>query len=1015
MNGAEGPFLTGWPAQRDMYQATTPIMPPVSPSTHPGSTGVVDPRFYQLFPGGVSREPTNSSRPTQHAPQQQQLPMGAISPSIIPTSLSKPVNQYDGRKQMISYSAKDMDISKHRDTSNNAPCSGDYSYTSGTPKPLMTSEDDYLTAAHNAMLEKSGLYKQPRQLSSPFTHMQSNQFRPIRSPYPQEMLNGYPASPTRSVTPQTHQNISSPAFRSPVDDRQENQIQTNYSGAPPARPADFWSQFGLLPPNSLTGSKNENQSRKPSQSLPTAHSDNQNAIDTSSEKLMPKPKTTKVRKQKSASSDPQNQQQSFMSNTEGQTVERKKDIKYSRKKKIDDPSIKELVDAKVQEIMAACRQNEIGQTKVSETQQSSSGNISNETTKFGSDTKQTSDQFYKNTTSSRMPAAFGTETENLQNKFIENKNGKSVQPSYQTSSPFSHSQGQHMNYNAPEHNSQVTLHYKPTSSFPQDLRYLSEQVAEVRTVRKESRSPCNMEANSVGNPIYPPHPAQNMNPSYSSGNKDPNYNQVLSLTEHISDVRNMRKERRSPLNADTAPQGNVKLPYVPDVEKRQDSSYVSPQLHDGNGSIDHGKSVNSGRISPCCGDCGKLGIRYSENCQSRKKSQNISDPYSFNAFEEQHEQLLKEYKLGKFRQTTEKKSKGVSSDQNSSKFQDPKMSLNEQKEATKVYHDAGPGMVDSRGNAVPRKFDPQVIDLKSESKGTDKSRQHNFSDDLSSKTKHHLSYLSDSSSKSYNLSKFDSVSSSSVSSSVQSAAVTSLPKFSSTWGHGEWPQRQCASVQERSRLPSTVAPNLNNVKPGPVKVKRGRKPKLDKANSLPVSSLPHGSFTNTFKENGAKFSNVENSAVAKSMSLESNVGKSVENIDPFSSFEDAQVINSMKQSLEDSVEVAGEGSRLPEDSGIGLEIDDDKLTPLPDGVSPEKVSQIKDKIESLKSMVTGEEEVHERLATNRVIEVPKCACLGENGRLYTCRFMSINFVIFTVNIQILEVNGYIFEEATLLF
>ena len=905
------------------------------------------------------------------------------------------------------------DIYNYHNTSKTAPSYNDTSFKSGRSNTPSVNGDDILAAAHNAMLEKSGLVNNSRQLSSPFTPVQNHSFQPIKSPVPQATVpNGYPAN-HRSTTPQFSQPTNrTEVLRSPVDQRPENQMSPLYTDLH-AKSANFWSQYGLPPPNN----KEQNHSRPSSRNSSGSNSVDQYEIQT--EKLMPKPKTTKVKRQKSLPSiDPQNP----LYGLSGQTADRKKDAKITKRKKEDDPSINHLVDAKVQEIMAAVRGKETVKTaetsvpkKMNENFQSKhdsrypfgTGVYGNEV----SDHKVPGNQFDKAATPFKMGVESSHEIQKVHNQLRDGK-PDAHQQSYESGHSYRPSPRYTTDWNASNNKSQGTVHYKPPTTIPQDLSNskasLSEQIAEVRNVRKGSRSPVNLtsSANQPNSLNFKHNALQNdynkindirstSKERYSPLNLHVDSKQLTKLTEQISDVRNERKDRHSPLNIDFSNLSalNEQITDVRNIRKERksplnlDMTQNTTTFHKQNelpkvpvkenGISAVSSTETSEKLTPCCSDCDKAGVRFSANCLSLKKKQNTPDPYSFDAFEEQHQQLLRRYSAN----LQENKRDNVTNDINkdtSHKVNDSKISP------------SWDAMKNPEKDGTDKQFSQQINKTISDNKIGENRQQ--FPNDLSLKGNHfpNSSQSNAMNHKPFNLSNIMSVQSS-VASSSSSVDSASLPKFSSMWGfsshsNSQWPQRECASVQERSRLPpATGDKKLNSVNSGPVKVKGkpGRKPKKDKLLTNPVngSKRPLADVLNLVPNSLAANENIvktwgealcENSVIDKGVdNVESHVlNSSLEN-------KDIDSVKSCKD-LESSDNAAESGKLV--DSGIGLEIDDEKLTALPDGVSPEKVGNIKDQIESLKALVTGDAEVNARLSSNKVIEVPKCDCLGPNGK-----------------------------------
>lgn len=1048
MNGAESPFLPGWSSslQRQPYTVATPVLSPAVPSpshntsNYEGNEQLVDPQFYQLFGTGFYSKQHNTSLPVQLPYQQQgqqlqqqqqpQQPHPGINNSYsLPTSRADnnlgPVNSFDARKNLISDGKKDKnDIYNFQGASKNVQSQNDVYYQSGVSKSIVSNGDDHLTAAHNAMLEKSGLLNSSRQLSSPFTPVQNHHFQPIKSPVLPLMPNGYTGSHSRSSTPQFHQNTNSfETFKSAGDFRPENRMSSPHTDEH-AKSANFWSQFGFPPPNVKDGGLSRPSSRNSSGTNEGSQYGSQ------TEKLMPKPKTTKVKRQKSVPLDPQTQNQTLP----GHTSEKKKEVRYSRKKKEEDPGIKELVDAKVQEIMKACRVK-MGQTNANENNEHRSSNsicsAGNENSIFD----MTGDQLSKAFTSankSDISYSFRNESQKLPNQLCQLS--QSYNSAWEVSS-----------------NSQGTLHYKPPSTSPQGFSrsVLSEQVDKKRSVRKEMQSPT-----SIINASYDGYKSSNNNNSLSALNEQitdlrnsrrerhspsglgsgninlsnlteqindvrntrkerlsplniqPDYSKLSALTEQIADVRNTRKERQSPVNLESnsnnlsslseqvadvrttrkerrSPTEKVQgsIPCVEENEfVKSHSSLSKPAISEGSLRTPN-QNCNYGRMSPCCGDCAKAGVKYSANCQSSWNKEKAKDPYNFNVFEEEHQQLLKEYELGKFRKPLDIKLVNRYSEKVSSSKD---VSISEDQFAS-----------DRNSTSSLDSVSTQLINSGSAVKDDDKNRQHELPSDLSFTSEHTFSYLSYPSSENHNLSKVGlSNSATCISSNAQSKNTTTLPKFSSTWGSGhysnsEWPQRECPSVQERSKLPPASAANLKSINSGPVKVKGkpGRKPKKEKLlqNQANTSKRPLAEVLNLVPNSLSLNSSIAKTSLRETISecsvMDKSVNKFSESIFLNSSLEDHKDMNSVNAGEESELaKNAAGGRRLPEDSGIGLEIDDEKLTPLPDCVSPEKVVRIKEQIENLKALVTGDDDVNARLANNRMVEVPKCDCLGPNGK-----------------------------------
>ena len=1159
MNGAQSPFLPGWPVQRDMYQGTAAGLPPMSPalsSLHHGNQAanqqMCDPRFYQLFTGGFSREHPNGSHPSllpseqkPHShpsllPSEQKPHSGAISPFSRPTSANErntgPVNPYnDGRKQMISNIGGNSDF---KNTFNS------YQAVSDQIGITASKKEDYLTAAHNAMLQKSGFNKTSRQLSSPFTPIQNDQFQPIKSPFSQESQNGpysnqnrmvtpnpnesvplncnrsvtpnhnrsvtptlnrsitpnlnenvpsnYNRSVTpnleRSLTPQFYHGLNSPNnITSHVDFRPENLIQTQYANEQTTKSAHFWPQSKFSSLDSQSSRNSEVQQNSPFIAY------HQSQYET--EKLMPKPKTTKVKKQKSGMfKQQQNQQNAFSNAAFGQTSsEVQNEIKQVKKKKVvADPNIKELVDAKVQEIMAAYKQKDVGKIDTTEVEIPTLNTYSEDpnsvvkpsnTNRYNSGKSGSLENVhpFQGTTSRQLPPS---SSDNYLKQFKDTEVKDSIQTQYYNQNLFSPSQDLSVNSNIPKQQPQGTTHYSLPSSLPQNLSYskeisLNEQIEGIRNMRKERRSQSPEDAVSLvksSQQVITPNSVSSYSKELSltqqiaevrnirkeraspstvthsnefySHQPDFYKNKSSMLTEQINEMRNMRKDRPSPDNTALGSQTltkqitevrNMRKPLHSPVHAALDSNKEVYSLEEklGNQSVlnpaqtsvfseadglmerndknkrDIGNESNSlhmhkqlpsdhrqhsaqtspftdkdqynvhhkERLSPCCVECGKVGVRYSVNCQNRKTAnQGTDDPYNFDAFEEQHQQLLKEYSSAKCR-----------SIENESKYdQSYKSSVSQD---TKVTKDLPMGT--SKSSSEISSSQPKGVSLVGNMNLNPKFTSHmqqNVTDHPDVKTSHPFASSSNTSAKNSD----SSIVSSSVSSGSQPSITKSLPQFSSTWGssshyYSQMVERECASVQERSKLPpADPASGLNQMK-SPVKGKRGRKPKdksaqaaLKQGNKTDKSLLDPRLMSaagDTLGSSGLQSSNNVTSQPMVANSLLGVLPTDSESI--IAESKTMQDYNSMviNEGELRPLEASTDTGRLPEDSGIGMEIDDDKLTSLPDGVSPEKVSKIKEQIANLQMMVTGDnDEVHDRLATNKVIDVPKCSCLGPNGK-----------------------------------
>ena len=1107
MNGAQSPFLPGWPVQRDMYQGTAAGLPPMSPALSPlhhanqaANQQMCDPRFYQLFAGGFPREHPNGSHPSL-LPSEQKPHSGAISPFSRPTSANErnigPVNPYnDGRKQMISNIGGNSDF---KNTFNS------YQAVSDQIGITASKKEDYLTAAHNAMLQKSGFNKTSRQLSSPFTPIQNDQFQPIKSPFSQESQIGpysnqnrmvtpnpnesvplncnrsvtpnhnrsvtptlnrsitpnlnenvpsnYNRSVTpnleRSLTPQFYHGLNSPnSITSHVDFRPENLIQTQYANEQTTKSAHFWPQSKFSSRNS------EVLQNSPSVAYPQSQYE--------TEKLMPKPKTTKVKKQKSGmlkqQQNQQNQQNAFPNAAFGQaSSEAQQEMKQvKRKKVVADPNIKELVDAKVQEIMAAYKQKDVVKLNTTDVEIPTLNTYSEDpnsvvkpsnTNRYNSGKSGSLENVhpFQGTTSGQLPTS---SSDNYLKQFKDTEVKDIIQTQYYNQNLFSPSQDLSVNSNIPKQQPQGTIHYSLPSSLPQNLSYskeiwLNEQIEGIRNMQKERRSQSPEDAVSVvksSQQVITPNPV--IKPDLYK-------NKSSLLTEQINEVRNMRKDRLSPANTALGSQTltkqitevrNMRKPLQSPVHAALDSNKEVYSLEEklGNQSVlnpaqtsvfseadslmerndknkrDIGNESNSlhmhkqlpsdhrqhsaqtspftdkdqynvhhkERLSPCCVECGKVGVRYSVNCQNRKTANQVTDdPYNFDAFEEQHQQLLKEYSSAKCRSII-----------NESKYdQSYKSSVSQD---TKVTKDLP--MSISKSSSEISSSQPKGVSLVGNMSFNPKFTSHmqqNVTDHPDVKTSHPFASSSNTSTKNSD----SSIVSSSVSSGSQPPITTSLPQFSSTWGssshyYSQMVERECASVQERSKLPpADPASGLNQMK-SPVKGKRGRKPKDKSA----LTALKQGNKTDkslldprlimsaagdTLGSSGLQSSNNFTSQPMVANSLLGVLPTDSESI--VAEPKTMQDYNSMgiNEGELRPLEASTDTGRLPEDSGIGMEIDDDKLTSLPDGVSPEKVSKIKEQIANLQMMVTGDnDEVHDRLATNKVIDVPKCSCLGPNGK-----------------------------------
>lgn len=191
---------------------------------------------------------------------------------------------------------------------------------------------------------RSGQMLSERKLASPFTNISNDFQRQQPSTF---MTSEHIHRPASSLS--TH----SLDLKSPVDFRPENILHMARPQQPSLEPiqGDFWSQFGLPPPNielnNTPQTADKKQTKRPVDFL--GHSDG----------LIKPPKRTKPGEmfEREARVD---DQETFVDKASTESLDdRKKPEKLTRRKSFtEDPVIDALVDAKVQEILAACKEKE---------------------------------------------------------------------------------------------------------------------------------------------------------------------------------------------------------------------------------------------------------------------------------------------------------------------------------------------------------------------------------------------------------------------------------------------------------------------------------------------------------------------------------------------------------------------------------------------------------------------------------------------------------------------------------
>lgn len=561
----------------------------------------------------VSRSDNNSGNPSTGLTWNNVF-NSSVSTSTVPSSLHKPA----------STSVPTMPVESSKSA---APGNGIISYYS-----MPQDRTNYLAqnSVEAASKEAARILEEAHQFTSgsvPLDRKQSSPFLNISNDVNRQLHNGMlypnPADELKKPKPASRQSSGSFPDKSPVDFRVENILPDGRPfDTPKDAVQDFWSQFGLPPPN-VDLEKMPQRSEKRSSDV-LNHSD---GLSNSAKRIKHDHVSNESATEYSNESIPQ---PSIETGAEKVPEERKKPEKLTRRKSFtDDPEIDALVEVKVQEIMAACRQKKEShgvpeKLKVSK----SPTQVSSKPLIKSADRLQGYQQVPPEQT---IPAT----SEDLSNNkgrgnvfdFTDCDESKK-EFSYQVRDML------HVKPSEPGNNSSpIVQHSQNMNQWPKFETH------------KEGKH-----IKSVTNGSYS-HPYPSINESYhmnqsTSVKRDP-YGHSYIPGVNTNNI----ESKEQPLSSVPLHQINMKKNNIPDgfhvpsdiysnenkkLEFNTGYNMSNNKLNDKKcASKDHGSNgFNSGRASPCCGNCSRLGVRFSENCQNHAKRNKMAanikhDPYQF--------------------------------------------------------------------------------------------------------------------------------------------------------------------------------------------------------------------------------------------------------------------------------------------------------------------------------------------------------------------------------------------------
>ncbi|KAL4240871.1 5-methylcytosine catabolic process [Mactra antiquata] len=459
----------------------------------------------------------------------------------------------------------------------------------------------------------SGPHPHDRKLPSPFNNI-SNDFK--RQP-PNGMFHPNQMNEVKKQRPSPNQSVGSLPNKSPVDFCAENAL---LGGIPfnstKDSVQDFWSQFGLPPPNvdlekmSHLPDKRGNDALNSSDGLsnPSKRFKSDDNLESTVSTASPSNVTHSIGE----------------TNDDKRCEERKKPEKLTRRKSFtDDPEIDALVEVKVQEIMAACRQKNEPQGMIDKSKPVKSTRPVHMSSK-------------PLNSSERLP---------IYNK-QQHHHGQSLSASGMTTST-GHVGGSVFDFN------DVDEPKKGHSFMVKDMMNVKTNEPEnVSHVRQHSHMPGqwqkfdnsnnaqagNFRASSINNSQYQTgQPTQTKKEPYGHfpttvGKSVPQKAQPLSSLplSHSNSVKNSDPGFKS----SAGPNLNENLYANKQFGFNSGNNLPNDKLTSDKcvTGIHKPAEIGSGRVSPCCGKCESVGARFSENCQNHAKRKEIKvkdDPYQF--------------------------------------------------------------------------------------------------------------------------------------------------------------------------------------------------------------------------------------------------------------------------------------------------------------------------------------------------------------------------------------------------
>ncbi|KAH3862998.1 hypothetical protein DPMN_025974 [Dreissena polymorpha] len=477
---------------------------------------------------------------------------GYVTTSSVP-SFSKPVNNTHHSK-VISYYSDPREKDLFNNTSSNEKASIE------AARIVQEAHDSDMNFKHQAATNRA--------ITSPFMNISNQHRQQIPSFKSTDLQNT--ARAFHHPLPESH--ISKKSTHS-ASFRPENLISGNHERPPSVNitsvETDFWSQFGLPPPNV--------EIKTPSAARSTFTSE---ATSVSGNSLNFADKSSKPAKKKNKTTTEHNEQ----TNENGalrQMIESKRKSPKSDNRRgifVPNPEIDALVHAKVHEIMAAVRQKEHsgneddnkGCKSKSENPEATRPQVA--TSMFQSDSKSIINDKY---------LGFQRDSTNSDVFFVEDRERE----------------------NSTKHEL-FTQHTSVSSRELQEKKYLFDTVQDI--MEKKKHSSVNRE----------PAEKKNMSDSQVSHNK----NQSGTTLQYVNhSIEAMIKPLTTPHD------GYMDSSPMKKLNRQVNSMRKVKQEH--------------GRFTPCCGNCEKVGVMFSENCQhfkcyDRKLSgiqaeNKAQDPYAF--------------------------------------------------------------------------------------------------------------------------------------------------------------------------------------------------------------------------------------------------------------------------------------------------------------------------------------------------------------------------------------------------